>query len=117
MGESSGEPGSRPLAAAVAAGRAPVPGVVHTPWTASQVDSLNGYQASGFGHPYTCPDRAVDTHVDGPYDRGVLAATAAGWVCVDCGYTQGWAHQWAADGTWRKLGGSWMEDGDGGPAD
>lgn len=93
--------------------RPPVPGVAHTPWTADQVESLNGYQTSGYGHPYTCPDRDVNTYAETLVDRGVLVATTDGWRCPDCGYTQGWAHQWAADGTWKQLGGGTVT---GGPA-
>lgn len=72
------------------------------PWTAGQVDSLNEYQRSGFGHPYTCPNRDVG-HREGVDGRSVLVATEAGWDCPDCAYTQDWAHQWTVDGSWRKL--------------
>lgn len=72
---------------------------VVAPWTPEQVDSLNRYQESGLMHPYTCPNR--DDHCD-----AVLVATADGWICRPCGYTQDWAHPWSADGTWEQLGGA-----------
>lgn len=56
---------------------------IKAPWTDEQVAVLNACQASGRMHPYTC---GVDSN------HRVLLATAAGWVCQDCGYTQDWAH-------------------------
>jgi len=82
-------------------------GVV-APFTAEQVDSLNGYQASGMGHPFTCPRRGDGEHtrpvtrVDGVVVPGdVLVAATFGWMCPTCGYPQDWAHQFMADGSWR----------------
>ncbi len=63
------------------------------PWTPEQVAALNRWQQSDFIHPFTCGNRSRETHqtiTNG--DFGVLVATANGWVCPDCDYTQDWAH-------------------------
>lgn len=66
------------------------------PWTAVEVASLNAYQAAGVMHPFTCDS-------DDEPCASVLVATTDGWICPDCGYTQNWAHEFMADGTWRQL--------------
>jgi hypothetical protein len=73
-------------------------GMVHAPWSAAQVESLNGYQHSLAGHPFTCPGAHEN--------RGevVLVAWDDGWHCPeDCGYAQTWAHEFMADGSWREV--------------
>jgi len=62
-------------------------------FTDDQVASLNAFQTSGMWHPFTC----VNDH---PGDRD-LVATAQGWVCPGCSYTQNWAHQWMGDWSWK----------------
>jgi hypothetical protein len=64
---------------------------VTAPFTAEQVTSLAGFQLSLF-HPYTCCN-----------GHGSLTPTEAGLVCKRCDYTQGWVHDWTADGTWIHL--------------
>lgn len=75
---------------------------VDAPFTVDQVTSLNEYQRSGVGHPFTCP--ALEhrgNHSDG---EGVLVAVRGGWMCPDGdGYTQTWAHSFMADGSWRRV--------------
>jgi len=81
------------------------------PWSPDEVASLNGYQASGAGHPFTC---GVDTCLyggpptpgrpDGRYGRTVLQAGIDGWQCPACGWTQDWAFAFMADGSWRQPG-------------
>jgi hypothetical protein len=75
-----------------------VTGMVLAPWSADQVDSLNGFQRSGAFHPFTCP-REHEREDD---DR--LLALAAGWKCCQegCGYTQEWAHAFMADWSWQQ---------------
>lgn len=68
--------------------------LVHAPWSADQVASLNAYQSSGVFHPYTCGKRCNG--------EGVLTATPGGWACPACGYRQGWVLAWMADWRWRK---------------
>jgi hypothetical protein len=72
--------------------------IVHAPFTAAEVESLNGYQHSLAGHPFTCPGAHAD--------RGevVLVAHEGGWRCPrDCGYAQTWAHEFMTDGSWRET--------------
>ena len=64
---------------------------VHAPFTPEQVKSLNAYQVSGVGHPFTCE-----------HDGRVLRATEDCWVCDYCGRRQYWAHSFMSDGSWRK---------------
>jgi len=77
--------------------------LVTAPWTAEQVESLNGFQRSGVMHPFTCSGGG------GPHseriDGAVLVATESGWRCPvpDCTHQQDWAHPWMANGTWRQM--------------
>lgn len=57
-------------------------GMIKPPWTTEQVRALNDYQYSGKFHAYTCRDS---------WHRP-LAASHDGWFCLDCDYTQDWAH-------------------------
>lgn len=63
------------------------------PWSSTQLKNLNDYQDSGFMHPFTCPRH---TSVS-------LKAYEGGWLCRKCGYSQFWAHDWMADGSWRET--------------
>lgn len=68
----------------------------HAPWTVEQVASLNAYQVSGVGHPFT-GERAPGG------EETVLTATPEGWVEKASGpIVQAWAHTWMADWSWRK---------------
>ena len=62
---------------------------VYAPWTDEQVVALNRFQQSGQFHPFTCGNDS---------GHAVLVATAQGWKCTDCGYTQTWAHAFMAEG-------------------
>lgn len=72
---------------------------VVAPWSSEQVEGLAHHQfdppAPGWDkHPYTCGNRKDGQHrysAEG-HDFGVLIPTPAGWVCLDCDYTQDWAH-------------------------
>lgn len=71
------------------------------PWSGEQVDALNGYQAEGRFHPFTCGrDRGDEAHARDAAERdcepGLLVAKADGWHCPACGYRQDWAHQFMA---------------------
>lgn len=57
------------------------------PWSDAVCDALNKQQKSGRYHPMTCGNRKniKETHADG---EGVLVATASGWICPWCDYTQ-----------------------------
>lgn len=68
------------------------------PWTPQQVLALNRWQEAGTVHPFTCGsgDRMDFAHVAyanrNGGDFGQLVATARGWICPACSYTQDWAH-------------------------
>lgn len=68
--------------------------ISYAPWSTSQIENLNDYQASGFMHPYTC----CNTHED----RNLIA-TRDGFVCRHCDYTQNWAYGFTTDGDWRRT--------------
>lgn len=72
---------------------------VLAPFSETQVESLNGYQKSGVGHPFTCAYRGDGSH---PYNA-VLIATEDGWICPHCPYTQNWAHTEMTDNAWKEL--------------
>ncbi|MHB1630703.1 MAG: hypothetical protein ACYCQL_00615 [Acidithiobacillus sp.] len=77
-------------------------------WTPEQVEQLNriqrgeldggctcrdapgkGSQQDLQGHPRICPNRSITPHHDNGRDIGCLLATKDGWLCPDCGYTEG----------------------------
>jgi hypothetical protein len=70
----------------------------HAPWTDAEVESLNAYQQSGVFHEFTC---------GGDECRATLVASRDGWACPECGYEQGWAHPFMADGRWREFAKPW----------
>lgn len=83
------------------------------PWDDAQVESLNGYQRSGVGHPFTC-GRCRDADTESAITRfgdlpeparpeRLLVATRNGWVCPTCDYTQDWAWTVMANGGWRAA--------------
>lgn len=65
------------------------PNKVYPPWTDDVVTALNGYQASGRAHPFTCGAGQLGDHVGGV----ALVADNDGWHCAlqSCDYTQDWA--------------------------
>ena len=71
---------------------------INAPFTPEQVESLNGFQQSGYWHPFTCGGK-----VDGKDCRSILRATENGWVCDHCSYTQDWAHDFMANDKWREA--------------
>lgn len=73
-----------------------VAGHVLAPFTADQVASLNAYQVAGVCHPFTCGNDSGH-HV-------LVAFFDEGWRCLDCDYTQNWAHAWMADWSWPRAG-------------
>lgn len=64
-------------------------------FTQEQVDMLNIYQLARYMHPFTCGsgNRTDEHHKDG---EGILIATADGWKCPFCDYTQDWAYGFMA---------------------
>jgi len=58
---------------------------IEAPFTPDQVEALNRWQTSGPVHPFTCGNREE-------HGNDVLIATADGWRCPSCDYTQPWAH-------------------------
>jgi hypothetical protein len=76
-----------------AANPGPVP-LSRAPWTPTEVESLNAYQAAGVMHPFTCGNDSA---------HYLLRAAAPGWECPCCEYTQDWAHPWMADWSWRRI--------------
>ncbi len=63
----------------------------YAPWLPEEVRILNINQISGDVHPFTCVNRNDGTH-RWTIDLGALIATEAGWICLDCDYTQDWCH-------------------------
>ena len=75
------------------------------PWSAEQVASLNGYQSSNAGHPFTCGNPPCRSGGENPESRYAnLRATADGWRCDWCGYMQDWAWGFMADLSWQQPG-------------
>ena len=66
---------------------------VLVPFSDDQVASLNGYQAAGVAHPFTCGSDDC---------RSVLLATNDGWRCTACDYRQDWAWPRMADWSWQR---------------
>ncbi len=64
------------------------------PWSKSQVDALNRSQKSGYFHPFTCGNDKC---------RCDLIATANGWICPQCDYTQDWCNESQCDGSMDKM--------------
>ncbi|HEY6018491.1 MAG TPA: hypothetical protein VIY48_00890 [Candidatus Paceibacterota bacterium] len=69
---------------------------VWAPFTEDQVASINAYQASNVGHPFTC---GSNRHKE----QALLIAQVNGWYCPLCDYGQSWAWNWMADWSWEKL--------------
>jgi len=67
------------------------------PWTEAQVQSLVAWQESDYVHSFTCPNRSDVLHGWQYGDIGGLKPTTDGWVCLDCDYTQHWAHDFMLD--------------------
>lgn len=67
--------------------------MIKVPFTSEQVKSLNNYQQSGVFHEFTCGSDDC---------RAVLVAAGDGWHCPKCAYTQDWAHDAMADGSWSR---------------
>lgn len=70
------------------------PGIITTPFTKEQVESLKKWQTEGSFHPFTCcsqrdiPECQRRSHLN----EGGLIPTENGWVCPCGKYTQNWAH-------------------------
>lgn len=71
--------------------------MIHTPFSVDQCMSLNAYQRSGIGHPFTCPGKHGDEQV-------LLVALQEGWRCPmrSCPHRQRWAWQWMSDWSWQE---------------
>lgn len=80
--------------------------IVHAPWTEKQVACLVAWQESSFAHSYTCPNRSDVLHGHQYGDIGGLKPTTDGWVCLDCDYTQDWAHDFSL--AWEESGHGWQ---------
>lgn len=72
-----------------------MPEVTSPIFTADQVASINGYQACGMFHPFTCGN----SH-DG---ERVLKASVSGLSCPTCDYIQDWVHGFMGDWSWKKA--------------
>ena len=64
------------------------------PFNDKQIESMNGFQSSGVFHPFTCGNDS---------NHANLVATKDGWICIDCDYTQDWAHDWMTDESWKRA--------------
>lgn len=64
------------------------------PYSQSEVENMNGYQASDVFHPLTCGNDSGHPN---------LVATEAGWHCPACEYKQTWSYGFVCDGTWREA--------------
>lgn len=60
---------------------------IRAPFTDEQIEALNAFQECRCYHPFTCGNDS--RHRD-------LIATKDGWICLDCDYTQQWAHGFMA---------------------
>lgn len=80
------------------------------PWKPEEVEALNLYQQAGVMHPFTCANRTDGNHIEREgEDLGLLVATADGWVCKDCDYTQYWAHAFMLEEQARTPLFPWMK--------
>ena len=73
--------------------------------------SLNAYQESGYGHPYTCPNEH-SLRSGGHLEEALkLHATPGGLVCwwPMCEYEQQWAHKFTKDWSWLEMNNSAKE--------
>lgn len=78
---------------------------LRAPFSPTQVEALNRWQATRRVHPFTCGNR--ENHpLDPEGDYGVLVATESGWVCRHCDYTQSWAHDFMT----TTIGEPWFAD-------
>lgn len=59
---------------------------ITAPWSPEQVAALNKWQQLGYVHEFTCP-----------HGHGPLTAQRDFWMCLRCGYTQEWAHDFMCD--------------------
>ena len=73
------------------------------PWLPEQVESLNGFQASGVAHEFTCGNSTCRSS-DGLSRRPALRAAEDGWHCDCCGYVQDWAFVFMTDWAWLAPG-------------
>ena len=99
---------------------------ISAPFSPDQIQVLNERQCHVDGglaiHPFTCPNRndgigydrsrgtpddTQATHGLEGGERGLLIATANGWVCPDCGYAQSWAY---ASMTARPTPAGWRDE-------
>lgn len=72
--------------------------LVHAPWTADQVASLQGFQSSQW-HPFTGA-RQPDNNAT----ETVLIATPAGWTEREGGpIVQTWAHDFMVNWSWKQT--------------
>jgi hypothetical protein len=77
---------------------------VPVPWTAEQMASLNGFQASGDPGVLTCGGvKGPDGH-PGPHGDTRLVAVPTGWRCLvrGCGWRGKDAPGWMADWSWQR---------------
>lgn len=58
--------------------------IIITPFNKHQVHMLNVWQKRGNFHPFTCGNNS---------NHEPLIATTDGWICLECNYTQNWAHE------------------------
>lgn len=72
---------------------------VKAPFTQQQAARMNAYQEMGIYHPYTCPQRGDGKHTT---RNGVLLATTAGWICLDCPYVQETVHEYVIDDDFHR---------------
>jgi hypothetical protein len=72
--------------------------IIHAPFTADQVASMNAYQKSGSGHPFTCGNDNCPGAGDG---ERILVADTYAWHCPRCSYLQTWAHRFMGDWSWK----------------
>lgn len=64
---------------------------IRAPFTEAQQQALYDWQNSSRVHPFTCPE-----------GHGELTV-GRHWSCMDCDYTQYWAHAFMADPVARPL--------------
>jgi hypothetical protein len=66
---------------------------IESPFTDAQCISFNEFQDSGVFHPFTCGYNS---------QHQLLKADNEYVYCLDCEYTQDWAHDWMLNGKWQE---------------
>lgn len=71
---------------------------ITAPFSDEQVKELKNWQRNYKVQPLTCPNRDAPGHIERlNREKGTLVPYRAGWFCLDCDYSQDWAHKFMVD--------------------